>query len=195
MDRYRDLSGDATAMMALAHPTRLALLELLGAEGPLTATEAGRRLGESPGTMSWHLRLLARHGFVVESDGGRGRRRPWMLGAQGTRWDPVPRSEMERAASDMLSSMVVERAFVQLREWLAARHAAPPEWQRAAAVSDWTLYLTAAELQQVRDEIYRLLEQFGERLQHPEQRPAAVVAVRALIGMFPQDAGVPDPVT
>src|SRR5690348_15693109 len=84
VQRYRDLSGDPAAMLALAHPTRLALLELLGAEGPLTASEAGKRLGESPGTMSWHLRLLARHGFVVEAEGGSGRRRPWTVAALGT---------------------------------------------------------------------------------------------------------------
>lgn len=132
MERYRDLSGNAAAMLALAHPIRLALLELLGAEGPLTATEAGELLGESAGTMSWHLRLLARHGFIVEAESGRGRRRPWALAALGTRWDPQPRTESERAAADLLSSMAVERAVAQLRAWLAGtrhrrRGSAPPQ--------------------------------------------------------------------
>jgi DNA-binding transcriptional ArsR family regulator len=195
MERFRDLSGNPAAMLALAHPTRLALLELLGAEGPLTATEAGKRLDESPGTMSWHLRLLARHGFVVEAEGGRGRRRPWTLAALGTRWDPQPRTEMERAASDLLLSMAVERAISQLRAWLAVRQLAPPAWQHAAAVSDWTLYLTAAELQEVREQIYRLLEEFSHRIEHPTRRPAGAVAVRALISIFPQDIVNPDPAT
>lgn len=195
MQPYRDLSGNPAAMLALAHPTRLALLELLGADGPLTASEAGKRLGESPGTMSWHLRLLARHGFVVEAEGGRGRRRPWTVTALGTRWDAMPRSEPERAASDLLSSMAVERAVAELRAWLAIRHAAPAEWQQAAAVSDWTLYLTADELQTVRDQIYRLLETFAHRIEHPARRPADAAAVRALISMFPQDAAVPGDVS
>lgn len=113
-------------MLALAHPTRLSILELLGQEGSLTATWAGQWLGESPGTMSWHLRLLARHGFVTEADAGRGRRRPWKLTAPGTRWDPEPQSDAERAATDTLFSMVVERAFGQLRAWLASRYAGSP---------------------------------------------------------------------
>ncbi len=179
-------------MIALAHPTRLALLELLGAEGPLTASQAGKRLHESPGTMSWHLRLLARHGFVVEAEGGRGRRRPWTVAALGTRWDPQPRSEPERAAADLLSSIVVERAVAELRAWLAARHAAPPAWQRAAAVSDWTLYLTAGEVEALRAEIYRLLEQFADRMEDPARRPAGAAAVRALISIFPPDIATPD---
>jgi len=188
MEGYRDLSGDPSAMLALAHPTRLALLELLGADGPLTASEAGRRLGESAGTMSWHLRLLARHGFVAEAEGGRGRRRPWAVVALGTRWDTPPRSEQERAAADLLSSMTVERAIAQLRSWVTRRHSAPPAWQRAAALSQWTLYLTAGEAQQLREDIYRMLvEQFADRLENPARRPAAAVATRALISIFPQD--------
>lgn len=179
-------------MLALAHPTRLSLLELLGAEGPLTASEAGKRLGESPGTMSWHLRLLARHGFVVEAEGGRGRRRPWTVAALGTRWDPQPRSEPERAAADLLSSMAVERAVAQLRGWLTSRHSAPPEWQRAAAVSDWTLYLTAAEVAGIREHIYRLFDQFADRIEDPARRPAGAAAVRGLIGIFPQDVATRD---
>src|SRR5690242_502623 len=37
---------DARTIRALAHPVRLALLQLLVARGPLTATEAGEALGE-----------------------------------------------------------------------------------------------------------------------------------------------------
>lgn len=192
MDRTRDLSGDPTAMLALAHHTRLSVLEILGQEGPLTATEVGQRLGESPGTMSWHLRLLARHGFVTEAEGGRGRRRPWKLTALGTRWEPEPQSDEERAAADTLFSMVVERAFGQLRAWLASSYAAPRAWQRSAAVSEWTLYLTAGETEQLRDQIYRLLEEFSDRIEHPARRPDGAVAVRALVTMHPQRLPAPD---
>jgi DNA-binding transcriptional ArsR family regulator len=191
MDRTRDLTGDPTAMLALAHPTRLSLLELLGREGPLTATQAGTLLGESPGTMSWHLRMLARHGFVTEAEGARGRRQPWMLTAMGTSWDPEPQSEAGRAADETLSMVVVERVFGQLRAWIASRYAAPRAWQRAADVSDWTLYLTAAETEQLRDQIHRLFGQFTDRIEHPAQRPAAAVAVRAFITLHPQSLPSP----
>ena len=49
----------ADEMRALAHPLRLRLLELLGAEGAFTASEAARRLDETPANVSWHLRTLA----------------------------------------------------------------------------------------------------------------------------------------
>ena len=55
---------DAQTMRALAHPVKIALVEVLSLEGPLTATEAGERIGESPTTCSFHLRQLAKYGFV-----------------------------------------------------------------------------------------------------------------------------------
>jgi DNA-binding transcriptional ArsR family regulator len=186
MEPVRDLTGKPAAMLALAHPTRLAVLELLAELGPLTATEAATQLGESPGTMSWHLRMLARHGFVTEADGGRGRRRPWRLAALGTRVNPQPQSDDERQAAQTLSSVSVERSFGQLQAWLASRYAAPSAWQRAATVSDWLLYLTPAETEQLRDQVHALFEQFTDRIEHPERRPADALAVRALLALHPQ---------
>ena len=69
--------SDARTFRALGHPVRLALLETLVIEGPLTATEAAEQIGESPTTCSFHLRQLARYGFVEEAGGGKGRARPW----------------------------------------------------------------------------------------------------------------------
>jgi hypothetical protein len=136
--------------------------------------------------MSWHLQMLGRHGFVSEAEGARGRRRPWQLTALGTRWDPQPQSPQERAAADALDRTTAERAVGQLRAWLASRHTAQPAWQRAADISDWTLYLTAAETSRLREQIYELLEQFGDRIEHPKRRPAGAVAVRAFVALHPQ---------
>jgi DNA-binding transcriptional ArsR family regulator len=70
-------SSDARAIRALAHPVRLSLLELLAHTGTLTATQASEILGESPANCAFHLRTLARYGFVAEAGGGRRRERPW----------------------------------------------------------------------------------------------------------------------
>src|SRR5215467_6271900 len=50
---------DPRAMRALAHPMRIALIELLGVEGTITATQASEILGESPANCAFHLRTLA----------------------------------------------------------------------------------------------------------------------------------------
>src|SRR4030088_3589210 len=75
----RSNTTDPRALRALAHPLRLRLLELLVLRGPMTATEAADLLGESPANCSFHLRTLAKYGYVEEAGGGRGRQRPWRL--------------------------------------------------------------------------------------------------------------------
>ena len=172
-------------MLALAHSTRLSVLELLAREGPLTATEAGRHLGESPGTMSWHLQLLARHGFITEARGAVGRRRPWTLTAAGTRVAPEPATPEERRATDALFAVVIDRSVRQLRAWLATRYSAPRRWQRAAALSEWTLYLTADETRLLRDEIYALFGRYADRVPDRTQRPRGAVPVRAFLALHP----------
>src|ERR1700750_1987712 len=99
---------DPRAMRALAHPVRLALIEAL-AERPLTATEAGERVGESPANASFHLRQLAKYGFVEEAEGGIGRRRQWKLRNLGLRWSDVSDDREQTAAAQGLSRVVTDR--------------------------------------------------------------------------------------
>lgn len=49
------------------HDVRTALLDLLAEVGTVTATEAASRLGYSSGLCSFHLRQLARHGYIDEA--------------------------------------------------------------------------------------------------------------------------------
>src|ERR1700761_5588708 len=77
---------DPLALRAVAHPTRLELMGLLRRSGPLTATQAGERIGESAASCSFHLRQLAKYGMVEEAGGGKGRERPWRATAISTEW-------------------------------------------------------------------------------------------------------------
>src|SRR3954447_19845445 len=90
---------DPKAMRAMAHPVRLALMEALNDAGTLTATEAAERVGESPSNCSFHLRQLAKYGFVGGAEGGKGRRRPWRNVQTGMRFTGVHEdAETARAA-------------------------------------------------------------------------------------------------
>jgi DNA-binding transcriptional ArsR family regulator len=77
--------GDVEALRAFVHPLRLRLLSLLRTDGPATASELARRVGESSGSTSYHLRQLARYGFVEDDpDQPPGRQRRWRATAPGT---------------------------------------------------------------------------------------------------------------
>ena len=76
---------DPTVMRALAHPVRMALIELYGVHATLTATQASEALGESPANCAFHLRTLARYGFVEGRSRRRARPGAPVAGLQGSR--------------------------------------------------------------------------------------------------------------
>src|SRR5918999_480659 len=102
---------DPRALRAVAHPVRLELVGLLRREGPLTATQAAARLGESPSSCSFHLRQLAKHGLVEDAGGGRRRERPWRATALFTSWGEATGDPELAVAAEHLAAVVTERWF------------------------------------------------------------------------------------
>ncbi len=162
---------NATALRAYAHPVRMKLILALRTRGPLTATQAGRLLGESSGTCSFHLRQLAKYGLVEETGEGIGREKPWRTTANATTWDEVQKTAEATAPASLLSEVLAESYFAQLMRWLEARPQESEEWQRAAFVGDYFLWVTADELAQIGRDLLAVTDQYFERQIRPELRP------------------------
>jgi len=176
---------DAKTLRALAHPVRIALYEELAFGGAMTATELGKRIGETPTTCSFHLRQLAKYGFVEEAGGGKGRARPWRLASLG--WDiiPVANDPETQIAGDALLRLSRERAFARYKRWQETKTGYPREWREAADDSDYLTYLTPQELMQVKTELHAVLERFRNRLVDPAKRPPAALPVETLLFSYP----------
>ena len=71
------VTPDPSQLKALAHPVRLKMLEMLRLDGPATSTTLAAQLGMTTGTVSYHLRQLARHGFIEDQPGMGTRRDRW----------------------------------------------------------------------------------------------------------------------
>jgi predicted ArsR family transcriptional regulator len=179
---------DPRALRAYAHPVRMRLIGLLCTEGPLTATRAADLLGESSGTCSFHLRQLAKYGLVEEAEGGTGREKPWRATTTSTAWDTTGDGTPEMAAAtSLLSTVVAEQYFEQLARWLEASPGEPAEWQRAATLGDRLLYVTPAELEELRDRMREMLDEYVERDLRPDLRPADARLISWLNIAFPND--------
>lgn len=183
-DRTIELS-DPRAMRAYAHPVRLALIHLLRTHGPVTATQAAARLGESSGTCSFHLRQLARYGLVEEAGGGRGREKPWRATATFTSWSWEPADPARREAQRHLDAILSERYLELVTRWLERRDEDPPEWQRAAGYSDLTIPLTVEELESMRAATDALIERYRDRMTGAEEPPAGARPVTVMLFAFP----------
>ena len=182
---------DPRALRAVAHPTRLKLLSVLRRVGPLTATQAGDRIGESPAGCSFHLRQLAKWGLVEEAGGGRGRARPWRATAMGHEWASRGPSGEPDEASDLLTRVVVERWFDESLKWVERRREESEEWSEAAVLGDRMVYMTTGELEELNRRIGKMLEPFARRVTDHASRPADARAVTFIQLGFPIDEDEP----
>lgn len=165
-------------MRALAHPLRLELLELLAREGSLTSTRAAELTGESTGSCSFHLRQLAKYGFIEEAEGGRGRERPWRPARLDTSWSSVHDDTEGRAAADALSAQLIRRDLDALDEYLRRRREYPLEWQDAGLMTTSLLFLTAEEFETLGAGLLAVLDPYLKRTIDPGSRPEGAQPVR-----------------
>jgi DNA-binding transcriptional ArsR family regulator len=167
--------SDPRALRALAHPARLAILQHLVLDGPATATECAEVAGLSPSACSYHLRALARYGFVDEdpSGGADRRHRPWRARFVSITVGSDPgRPKAVRAASRLLVESLQARFDEVRADYLDREGEYPPEWQLAAGSSQDVLHVTPGELEQIRDKIRQILAE-SRRLRREDQPPGA----------------------
>jgi DNA-binding transcriptional ArsR family regulator len=174
---------DPRELRALAHPVRLRLMQVLYERGTATATELAEPVGESPSNCSWHLRQLAKYGFVEEA-GGTGRQRPWRPTMHSLSWGEGEESGEAAVASDELSIVFYEQEFAALRAWLARHRTEPEEWQDAAEVTQTLAWLTAPELKALNAEFIKIAERHMERID-PAKRPPGSRLIRMFAWAVP----------
>lgn len=150
---------DSRSLRGLAHPLRMSILELLTMDGPATATGLAARLDENTGTVSWHLRHLAQHGFI-EEEVGRGTKRerwwrvvdePKILSTADFRDDPDARGALSVYMHELVQQYF-NRVVTYLNEdW-------DDDWQRAGTISDWRdLRMTPAQLKTLNAELMAVI--------------------------------------
>ncbi|MFH8616681.1 ArsR/SmtB family transcription factor [Streptomyces sp. NPDC017979] len=146
---------DARSLRGLAHPLRVQILELLTLDGPANATGLAERLGESTGTVSWHLRHLAEHGFI-EEDAERGTRRErwWRraavvneLNTADFRDDPAARGAFNVYLHELVQQLSNRVITYVNEDWDDA-------WREAGTIADWLdLRLTPDQLRALNAEL------------------------------------------
>jgi hypothetical protein len=176
---------DPKTLRALTHPVRLALLEVLTLEGPLTATAAGELIGESSTTCSFHFRQLAKYGFVEEAGHGPGRQRPWKLAHIGLRFSDVTEDPEMAIAAKTLERMMLDRAFARQQNFYDTRASFPTEWQEGSGAYETILRVTVDELKEVEQAFLAIFDRFRGRLADPSQSPADSLPVEVLLFAFP----------
>lgn len=174
---------DPRALRAVAHPLRLDLLDLIEQRGTLTSAEASVATGESTGSCSFHLRQLAKYGFIEAAPGRDGRERRWARATVGERVPDAPDEESARAGTE-LGKLLVDRFARDAHYWLERRDDVPREWRDGAVLDQELLYLTPSELRRVSNAVVEMFAPYRLRTNDVASRPRGSRPVRAAALLF-----------
>jgi DNA-binding transcriptional ArsR family regulator len=182
--------NDPRALQALAHPLRGRLLASLRVDGPATASMLGRRYGHSSANASYHLRMLARHGFIEDDpERSHGRERWWRAAHATTTWSPatfdrdpamteVAREWLRRVGADY--ARYFERWVDELGTWAE-------KWRDAALLTDRFLHLSAGQLASLSADLEAVVERYVDIEPDGDETRHVVAIVQA----FPQRGTLP----
>lgn len=178
----------AAALKALAHPLRVQILRILQLRERVSVTSLAEELGESTGATSYHLRQLARHGFVQHCapPPGGGRQRWWQMAVDEihiTGFEFMANDETREAIGFLLREYSADRSR-RLANWYATATQWPQVWQRASGDMDGHLDLNPKQMAALRDEVAAVVARY--RALKPG-RGARKVDVQYAV--FPADTG------
>lgn len=159
---------DVDSMKALAHPARMAVFDFLGSRrmqgrDGATATEIAEAAGMTPSAMSYHLRTLAKAGFIEEAPSrGDARERVWRLGFSSfsirAREDA---SEGEKVVERTMAETFFDQYRRHFQRWMEIRDRVSPELREAATSTSGRLRLTPEEAAEYRRRHFELEAEYA----------------------------------
>jgi DNA-binding transcriptional ArsR family regulator len=177
---------DPKMMRALAHPARIAIWSHIGLRGSVTATECAQVAGLSPSACSYHLRTLAKYGFIEEdrAAAANGRERPWRARLLALTLEDRPDSSAaERVAGRLLVENMRDSSEEVRARYLDRQSEYPADWRSAAGETFSAAHVTPDELNELRTKVLAVMEAYI-RLDPAERSPGAL-PVRIMLDMFP----------
>jgi DNA-binding transcriptional ArsR family regulator len=177
---------DVSSLKALAHPLRVRLLATLRETGPATATELAQRLSTESGSTSYHLRVLAAHGFVADAKvqiPRHPRERHWAAVDQLSSWSNTAfaTTAAGREASGLMRRQQVNILMEDVARFEESLFTLDPAWIEAAGIGDLVVSLTPESVTQLWDRFYAHLQELVSR---DAAAPTATV-VSVVVAAFP----------
>jgi DNA-binding transcriptional ArsR family regulator len=167
--------ADPSVIAAIHHPLRRRLIDLLGVDGPATASQLADRTGELVGNVSHHLKVLATAGVIEEApELAKDRRERWWRSAHASYSWSVADAGGE-PAGELIATVSEERNVTyhadKVRRWFAMRSEFDEEWVRGAFSTDSWLKLTPDRLTELGGRMSDLIQEYFE---DPSDDPSAL---------------------
>jgi DNA-binding transcriptional ArsR family regulator len=187
-----DVSTELMDMLiAVHHPTRRWLAELLWIEGPATVGHLAARTGLAVGSVSYHLKPLHEQGFIAPApELARDTRESWWRTTPRTYSWAVDDFEPGSVGRQVATQAEIENFRHHVRatqQWFTEVADAPEEWRRASGSSDSLIKATAAQMADLHVRLDEVVAEWTRECQDDERKDpdAERLAVRTILRMFP----------
>jgi DNA-binding transcriptional ArsR family regulator len=177
--------SEIDTLKALASPVRRKILRYLDDHGQATSTTVAEALGESTGTTSYHLRVLASHGLITEA-GPVGRRERWWRKVPLDLRFPAPAVDAtgdERAVHRELHRQRITEDLGTIAGLLEISDPAEEQWIRLARSG---VHLTSRQLDDFLSDYMELIRRYAADSAGPE---GALLQLRLYVFPEPKAAG------
>lgn len=159
--------SDSRVLVAMAHPLRRRLLNLLKVDGPSTASVLSERTGQAVGNISHHLRTLGAAGLIEEApELARDRRERWWRRTPGpVRWSSADfvGDEATEAIARAAESLNLDTQLGFLRAWAAVPDEERARWPKGPFSVDSWLRLDDDELAEFSVQVLALIRRWADR--------------------------------
>lgn len=149
-------SHDISELVAFHEPTRRRLIDYLAANGTSQVTTLAHALEAQVGSVSHHLRMLERAGFVERAPehSTDGRTSWWRLVDKTWSWSvedfDLPAERQQARAAQRLGT---RHQAEMLNAWTRRQEGYDEQWRRSAFSTDLTTHATASELSDLLDRL------------------------------------------
>ena len=147
-------------------------------EGPSTASRLARRLGDSRGSASYHLRMLERAGLIVEDETLGTRRERWWRRPEA----PVVGVSHSDAEGRELDKRMLSVFFARDEEIRHRFVVGRPsdEWMEASFIGNWFVQLTPSEADELGRRLFAIVDELRRR-----SPPAAATQTLVSLSILP----------
>ncbi|GGB27623.1 transcriptional regulator [Flexivirga endophytica] len=182
------------ALLALHHPVRRRIFEILTNDGPATVGQLASRLGIAVGSVSHHLKPMHKAGFIEPApELAKDTRESWWRGRQRRlSWsrEDYADGSFARQVTDTAEHANLEYLNAATVRWMRTRDELPAQWQESLA-TDSFVPATVDQLKDLMQRLDALTEEWSREVRadaglHPdaERRP-----VRLIARVFPSEPG------
>ena len=182
------------ALLALHHPMRRRIYEILTKDGPATVGQLAARLGVAVGSVSHHLKPMHKVGFIEPApELARDTRESWWRGNnRRLSWsnEDFAGGSFARQVADTAERANLEYLNAVTVRWMRTRHELPLEWREGLAHDNFVA-ATPAQMEDLKSRVTALTDAWTEEVRadgdaHPDadRRP-----VRFIARIFPSEPG------